>query len=90
MLRLATRAAPPASGRGAMTEIELTVVDDGRASDPDPAVRPGMGFLGMRERVASLSGRLSFEAGQETGSVLRVVIPVVPVALCENAAQCPA
>jgi signal transduction histidine kinase len=60
-------------------EIELTVADDGRAGDHDPPVRSGMGLLGMRERVATLGGRLSFEAGHKTGSLLRVVIPV-PIA----------
>jgi signal transduction histidine kinase len=35
-----------------------------------------MGLLGMRERVAALRGRLSFEAGPNGGSALRVVIPL--------------
>ena len=59
---------------GAAKEIELTVGDDGRAGDH--AVKSGMGLLGMRERVASLGGRLSFEAEQSRGSTLRVVIPL--------------
>lgn len=80
VLQLSLRAAPHACGDGARAEIELTVDDDGRASVPDPAVKSGMGLLGMRERVATLGGRLSFEAGRRTGSVLRVVIPVAPVA----------
>jgi signal transduction histidine kinase len=82
-----TRSSP---GRSGMTEIELTVDDDGRAGEPDLAVKPGMGFLGMRERVATLGGRLSFEAGAKTGSVLRVAIPVMPAALCDGGAECPA
>jgi len=32
----------------------------------------------MRERVASLGGRLSLEAGRERGTTLHVVIPVAP------------
>src|SRR5262245_3759604 len=80
VLGVTMREAPPALGDGAQTEIELTVDDDGRASAHDPVVRSGMGLLGMRERVASLGGRLSFEAGRRTGSVLRVVIPVAPAA----------
>lgn len=90
VLQLTKREAAPASGSSPMTEIELTVRDDGRAGNADPAVRPGMGFLGMRERVATLGGRLSFEGGQKTGSVLRVVIPVVPAAICDRDAECPA
>ncbi|HLY55178.1 MAG TPA: histidine kinase [Stellaceae bacterium] len=61
--------------RGGAGEVELIVQDDGKAGEPNSAVRPGMGVLGMRERVASLGGRLSF-APAEMGSVLRVVIPV--------------
>lgn len=74
-------------------EVELTVVDDGGAGDQ--AVKAGMGFLGMRERVAALGGRLTFEVGQSRGAVLRVIIPVAsaqvkgsedPLAATERAA----
>jgi signal transduction histidine kinase len=58
-------------------EIELAIDDDGRPGDP--AVKSGMGLLGMRERVAVLGGRMSFEARPAGGSALRVVIPVLPV-----------
>ena len=55
-------------------EIALAIDDDGRSADP--AGKSGMGLLGMRERVAALRGRLSFEAGAHGGSALRVVIPL--------------
>ncbi|GGI28600.1 sensor histidine kinase [Bradyrhizobium guangdongense] len=55
-------------------EIALAIDDDGRSHDP--AAKSGMGLLGMRERVAALRGRLSFEAGPNGGSALRVVIPL--------------
>jgi len=55
-------------------KFELSVEDDGRASDH--VVKSGMGLLGMRERVASLGGRLGFEAGRERGATLLVVIPL--------------
>jgi signal transduction histidine kinase len=74
MLRLAMREAVDGDGEGVERAIELMVEDDGRASER--AVRSGMGLLGMRERVASLGGRLSFEARPNAGAVLRVVIPV--------------
>jgi signal transduction histidine kinase len=80
---------PTPSGRGTM-EIDLIVDDDGKAGEPDLAAKPGMGFLGMRERVATLGGRLSFEAGHRAGSVLRVVIPVAPAAGCDGGTECPA
>lgn len=59
---------------GGISEIELTVDDDGRACDQ--TVKSGMGLLGMRERVAALGGRLSFEIGRSRGSTLRVAIPL--------------
>ena len=54
-------------------EIELAVEDDG-AGEAEIDTRPGLGLLGMQERVATLGGRLSFEAG--AGTVLRAVLPV--------------
>lgn len=71
-------------------EIELTVSDNGRATDTDPLARPGLGLLGIRERVATLGGRLSFDVGQEAGRALRVVIPVAPVVESAGSAACPA
>jgi len=70
--------------RLAMTgvEIVLSVEDDGPAHD-DTVPRPGMGLLGMRERVAILGGRLTI-ASNASGTVLRAVIPVAvePVVEC--------
>jgi signal transduction histidine kinase len=76
VLHLAEREARTASGDGVSSEIELSIEDNGRTNDHD--VGSGMGLLGMRERVASLGGRLSLEAGRERGTILHVVIPVVP------------
>ncbi len=86
VLQLARSEAPSTSGN--MTEVELTVVDGGRSGEADQAAKPGMGFLGMRERVATLGGRLSFEAGQNSGAVLRVVIPVAPASTAGCRAEC--
>src|SRR5262249_52006702 len=55
-------------------EIELIVEDDGQSNDRP--VKSGMGLLGMRERVAALGGSMTFEAGRNSGSVLRVLIQV--------------
>ena len=59
-------------------EIRLTVDDDGNSIEAVPAHRSGMGMLGMRERVATLGGRMSFETAPQSGSVLRVAIPFDP------------
>ncbi len=72
-LQLALR--PPASDAAAR-EIELVIDDDGRPGEP--AVKSGMGLLGMRERVAALGGRLSFGMGADAGSILHVAIPLSP------------
>ncbi|TWC05453.1 signal transduction histidine kinase [Bradyrhizobium macuxiense] len=74
VLRLEMREAPS----GGDSEIALAIDDDGRPGNPqsDLQVTSGMGLLGMRERVAALGGRLSFEAGQPHGASLRVVVPV--------------
>lgn len=74
VLQVRMREALAAPENLAPKEIEIIIDDDGRPSDS--TVKSGMGLLGMRERVASLGGHLSFEAGQGKGSALRVVIPV--------------
>jgi len=73
-LDLTVRETEVAPGQCGVQEVELTVADDGGTGDQ--AVKTGMGFLGMRERVAALGGRLSFEVRQSRGAVLRVIIPV--------------
>jgi signal transduction histidine kinase len=86
VLQLAMRDAQGAAGDGHVREIELTVADDGRAGER--AAKSGMGLLGMRERVASLGGRLSFEARPGGGSILRVVIPLAaPLLQSEDGRQ---
>ncbi|GLH79424.1 histidine kinase [Bradyrhizobium sp. SSBR45G] len=57
--------------------IVLAVEDDGAAGEASS--RSGMGLLGMRERTASLGGQMSFAAGADGGSRLRVVIPLAGV-----------
>ena len=90
MLRLTMREGPSIGGADMTREIELAVDDDGRANDPDRAVKSGMGILGMRERGASMGGRLSFEAGGNHEFILRVVIPLAPAGGCDTDAKCPA
>lgn len=72
-LTVAMRSSASAASAG---EIELVVEDDGGPNEP--AVKSGMGLLGMRERVAALRGRLAFDIRADGGSVLHVVIPVLP------------
>jgi signal transduction histidine kinase len=52
---------------GMMTAM---IEDDGRGFDPDELRDEGLGFLGMRERVALLDGRLTIESSPGAGTTL--------------------
>jgi len=52
-------------------ELEVEVVDDGRAPAPSSATVSGQGLMGMRERTALLGGTL--EAGPRPGGGYRVL-----------------
>jgi signal transduction histidine kinase len=55
------------------------VQDDGIGFDPGcKTVVPGMGLLGMQERVADLSGSFSMDAASGHGTCIRVVLPLFP------------
>jgi signal transduction histidine kinase len=73
---LSLRMQEPA-GADQRARIELAVDDDGKG-EADVAVKPGMGLLGMRERIVALGGRLSIETSRPSGLVIRAQIPVPP------------
>jgi signal transduction histidine kinase len=52
---------------GTMTAM---IEDDGRGFDPDELCDDGLGFLGMRERVALLDGHLTIESSPDVGTTL--------------------
>ncbi|SEN04246.1 sensor histidine kinase [Nonomuraea pusilla] len=56
-------------------ELVVQVDDDGRARPDAPPV-PGVGLLGMRERVAELGGRLRAEPRPEGGFTVRAELPL--------------
>ena len=56
-------------------EIVLSVEDDGEATGGSLAPKPGMGLLGMQERVVSLGGTLRFERRPAGGAWLVATIP---------------
>ena len=78
-MRDADADADGASADRGTAEIELTVADDGKARGTGLAAKSGMGLIGMRERIAALGGRLSFETQHPAGSILHAVIPAPPM-----------
>ncbi|MEV7091432.1 histidine kinase [Amycolatopsis sp. NPDC051045] len=57
--------------------LVIRVDDDGRAT-VDTAPEPGVGLLGMRERVAALGGRLEAAPRREGGFRVQAELPVDP------------
>ena len=57
--------------------VVIQVDDDGTAR-PGTALVPGVGLLGMRERVTALGGRLRAEARSEGGFRVHAELPVEP------------
>ncbi|MGN9786889.1 sensor histidine kinase [Nonomuraea sp. ZG12] len=55
--------------------LAIRVDDDGKAG-PDTAPVPGVGLLGMRERVTALGGRLRAEPRDEGGFTVQAELPV--------------
>ncbi|MEU4329973.1 sensor histidine kinase [Nonomuraea dietziae] len=55
--------------------LAIRIDDDGRAT-PDAAPVPGVGLLGMRERVTALGGRLRAEPRGEGGFTVQAELPV--------------
>ncbi|MFF8609661.1 sensor histidine kinase [Streptomyces sp. NPDC015346] len=55
--------------------LAIRVDDDGTAT-PDTAPTPGIGLLGMRERVTALGGRLRAEPRGEGGFTVQAELPV--------------
>ncbi|MEU4702525.1 sensor histidine kinase [Nonomuraea dietziae] len=55
--------------------LAIRIDDDGRAT-PDAAPVPGVGLLGMRERVTALGGRLRAEPRSEGGFTVQAELPV--------------
>lgn len=70
-LRVA-RARPPA---GAADVVTFEISDDGRGADPGEA-HPGLGLIGMRERVDMLGGQWRVTTGRGQGFSLVACIPM--------------
>jgi signal transduction histidine kinase len=54
--------------------VNVSVEDDGVGFNHQTS-EPGLGLLGMRERIADVNGKLSIDARRQGGTVLRLEIP---------------
>ncbi len=62
-----------------ITTIELIIEDDGKAKNLPFEDGPGIGLLGIRERVTALGGRLTLKTGNPSGLAVHVWLPVQPL-----------
>lgn len=64
------------SENSSITTIELIIEDDGKATNLPFEDSPGIGLLGIRERVTALGGRLTLKTGNPCGLAVHVRLPV--------------
>ena len=56
--------------------VVLTVRDDGSGFDvQSPTFKPGIGLIGMRQRVTSLAGKFHLATGPNKGTKVTVSVP---------------
>lgn len=93
LTNVARHAGPDASATVQLTHcadsLLVRVDDDGRAR-PGRDPIPGVGLIGMRERVAALGGRLSAGPRDEGGFAVSAVLPLRPVTSGSSIAHGPA
>lgn len=73
-LRHAGPAGVLVSLRAQQRRVVLEVTDSGRGFDP-ASPRPGLGLASMRERAASVGGRLSVTSAPGAGTTVRLSVP---------------
>jgi two-component system, NarL family, sensor histidine kinase UhpB len=68
---------PHLDGSSASIVLRLLVSDDGRGFEPSAS--PGLGLIGMEERISALGGTLAISSGCGGGTFLEITIPVEEV-----------
>jgi signal transduction histidine kinase len=63
--------------RLAKSEIELSILDDGRGFD-QANIQAGIGLNGMEERLKLLNGRKQIETATERSTLLKFFLPLIP------------
>lgn len=66
--------------------IVLSIQDDGQGFNPQEAVN-GMGLSNVRKRAEALKGDVSIESAPNTGTTLRIAIPLVDLSIQEQEAE---
>jgi signal transduction histidine kinase len=60
--------------------VAISIIDDGTgfvpASVADPKTKRGLGLMGMEERVSSLGGEFDLQSTPETGTRIRLSVPI--------------
>lgn len=56
--------------------VQVVIKDDGMGFDVGKKTRTGMGLIGMKERVQSLSGELTIASSKDGGTAVTLSIPV--------------
>ncbi|MCI0421305.1 MAG: hypothetical protein L0312_19115, partial [Acidobacteria bacterium] len=65
--------------QGDKERLSLTVQDDEVRFEPGAASgKGGLGLIGIEERVRELGGRVTISSHHQQGTLLKVVIPLLP------------
>jgi signal transduction histidine kinase len=67
---------PPETAAQETDWIEIQILDDGIAAATALEIAPGLGLLGMRERIATLGGQLRIVRRQPSGLAVAVALPL--------------
>ncbi|CAN5359210.1 hypothetical protein BH23BAC3_BH23BAC3_36510 [soil metagenome] len=56
--------------------LSLSIIDDGKAFDPDDSITHGAGMINVNSRVFRLGGYINYHQPKTSGMVVNVEIPV--------------
>jgi signal transduction histidine kinase len=67
--------------RRAGNTLSLTIADDGRGFDVDPAWGKGLGLVSMAERLESIGGTFAIQSARGQGTRVETTVPLTEAAL---------